>query len=242
MRVAPLFSLLVLLTLCSTFPAAAQARFTVGGKAWYAKWPIAVYGGEGGAATDLSFALLAGPYANIRFDRFGGTVMYMRTTLPFSASFRNPGFLDYGNNMNMNVVREDFNLFLNYAVTPDLGLFVNGKLMRYRTMTRWRFIDTRTAEYNEQLTVTGLGGGVQVTLPFSGQSKFYAFISTGAVYNVETSDRDTPTRTELLYFLDSGFGYRFVPSMFGVTFGIRAEAGYETNVIMGPVLNAFYTF
>ena len=218
-----------------------QTRVTVGMKSWYAKWNIPFEQVEGGGQSEYSFAFLAGPFLQLRIGNLSGTLMFMRTTIPYQATMNNPGLFDYGYNANVNTTRQDFNLYLNYSVIPELTIFLNGKMMLYKTMMRWRWIDGNKGSSDELLTVAGIGSGVQISIPFSGGSNFYSFISTGGLYNVKISDKNVPTLTELLYFLDSGIGYRFAPSAFGVSFGIRAEAGYYTDVIMGPAANLFYT-
>ena len=50
------------------------------------------------------------------------------------------------------------------------------------------------------------------------------------------------TMIELLYFLDGGLGYRFLPTNFGAALGIRVENASDTKTIIGPVANFFYTF
>ncbi len=225
-----------------SFKSQAQVRVTVGAKTWYTTWNIPIEHVEGEFQSNFSWAVLVGPYINIRFGKFGTTLSYSNTVKAFYSTSRNPGYIYYGLNQNWDVSREDINLFFNYTIISELTMFANMKLMKYHSYSKGTYIDSSQWKFEEHFTVTGFGGGVQIAVPFSGDSPFYTFSSIGVVYNSSKSNMRSGETTELLFILDSGVGYRIMPTSFGVTFGIRVEGGAQTDVIIGPVANIFYTF
>lgn len=219
-----------------------QVRFTVGAKAWLATWNIPIQSLPGTEQSDYSNAILLGPYLSFRAGKFAATASYSKSAKTFEATAKNAGVYYVGFNGNRVLTREDINVFVNYSVMPEISLFLNLKLLKYNMKDALTYINTANGKFEQKFNGTGFGGGVQITVPFTGNSPLYSFISTGAVLNSFKSDQSSETGSELLYFFDGGVGYRFLPTMVGAALGLRVENGKDTRTIIGPTTNIFYTF
>jgi hypothetical protein len=238
----------ILCTIVLSQRSAAQLFVTAGAKAWYANWNIQIDKSEGVDQSDYSAALLTGPYLSIRYDKFIITGSYQKSVVTFDATAHNPGLFFIGFNANRTLNREDINVFLNYVVAPEVSFFFNYKQLTYSLYDAITYINTNKETSKVKFAGTGLGLGMQITVPFSGGSPLYSFMSTGAISNTLKQTEGVPegetpsSATELMYFLDAGLGYRFLPTNFGGALGIRVENGKTTKTIIGPTANFFYTF
>ena len=253
--------LLASLLIVFTVQSQGQVRVTAGVKGWYATWNIPIATDLGAEQSSYSPALLFGPYISFRFQQLSLTAMYSGSVAHFEAEAKNPGVYVLGYNGNRIVSRKDINFFANYSVTPELTFFANLKLLTYTSNDALTYIVSFKSRVNQKFDGTGFGLGAQITVPFSGGSPFYTFMSTGLVSNSYKSDNSNTTyldmmnmvleehveaenfsESEMLYFLDAGIGMRFLPSSLGGAIGIRVENASYTKTIIGPTINLFYTF
>jgi hypothetical protein len=248
--------LLVPLLLLGGSVSFAQVRFTAGVKSWYATWNIPIPAEPGVEQASYGPAFMMGPYANLRYRQFSITAMYSTSLAHFTTDARNPGVFILGFNGNRVVSRSDINVFLNYSISPEVTLFANVKRLDYTQNEAISYITGLRGRTNQKFNGTGYGLGAQVTVPFTGNSPLYSFVSVGAVANSYESKEATVTfeglgtytvpqeftGDEILYFIDAGVGMRFTPGGFGAALGIRAENAKDTRAIFGPTFNLFYTF
>ena len=238
-----LFSMTLILCTILLPSSPAQTRVSFGAKVWYATWNLDIsLVPTGTISSDYSAAVLAGPYISVRSGKISGTLSYSTTSKTFDADLKNDGKYYVGFNMNRVLSRDDINAFLNYSVMPEISLFLNVKYLKYKILDAYTYINKSEFRFTQSVDVIGVGGGVQISVPFTGGSPFYSFLSTGAVANSFKDPTSGETGTELLYFVDSGLGYRFLPSNFGIAVGLRVENGKDTKAIVGPTGNIYYTF
>lgn len=234
----------------------AQFRVTAGVKGWYATWNIPIDAEQGVEQSSYSPAFMAGPYLSIRIRDFSVTGTYSTSVAHFETTAKNPGVYVLGFNGTRIVSRQDINLFLNYSISPEVTLFFNYKRLDYTMNEALAYITGLQARTKQKFEGTGYGLGLQITVPFSGGSPLYSFMSMGAVansfvskdaiitfvgYGTQTIPQEDEG-SEVLFFLDAGLGMRFLPSAFGGSLGIRVENAQDTKTIFGPVVNLFYTF
>jgi hypothetical protein len=251
---------IIALGLAAASPASqAQFRLTAGVKAWYTTWNIPVQQTPGIAMTDMSPALLAGPYLNFRFGKVSATFMYSTSLVTYEMTEKSDGtqsVLAYEGHMHLD--RQDINVFLNYSIAPEVTLFANLKLLSYSNREALATILDRHYLYRKDYRGTGFGLGAQFTVPFSGESPLYTFLSAGAYANdskrtsftlsidegaaMDVTDMPSEDGSELLYFLDAGLGMRIPASHVGAAIGLRVENGSVTKTAIGPTANLFYTF
>jgi hypothetical protein len=237
--------------------AGAQFRATIGTKAWYTTWNIPLRQSQGIELSNLTPALLAGPYLNLRYGKVAATFMYSTALVTYHGTERSDGmFYDYAFDGNIHVDRQDINVYLNYTVTPEITLFANVKLLTYTMREAVTTIYEHQLLFTQDFNGTGFGLGAQFTVPFSGSSPLYSFMSTGAFTNTVKQEKmtlvldktpvpleqKTDSNTELLYFLDAGLGLRIPDTKLGVAIGLRVENGVDTKTAIGPTANVFYTF
>ncbi|MBL0176587.1 MAG: hypothetical protein IPP94_15205 [Ignavibacteria bacterium] len=235
----------------------AQFRATIGTKAWYTTWNIPLRQSQGIELSNLTPALLAGPYLNLRFGKVAATVMYSTALVTYHGTERSDGmFYDFAFDGKIHVDRQDINVFLNYTVTPEVTVFANVKLLSYTMREAVATIYEHQLLFTQDFNGTGFGLGAQFTVPFSGSSPLYSFMSTGAFTNTVKQEnmtleldkvpvpleQEADSNTELLYFLDAGLGMRFPDTKLGVAIGLRVENGVDTKTAIGPTANIFYTF
>lgn len=236
--------------------AGAQFRATIGAKAWYTTWslPLVTPGVE---SSNLTPALLAGPYLSLRYGKVAATVVYSTAVVTYTGSEHSDGmFFDYAFDGNVHLDRQDVNVFLNYSVTAEISLFANVKLLQYSLREARTTIYGNRIFYDQKFSGTGFGLGAQFTTAFGSGSPLYSFMSTGVFTNTIKAgevtatfngipvavDQGSDSNTELLYFLDAGLGMRIPETKLGVTFGLRVENGVDTKTAIGPTANVFYTF
>ena len=237
----------------------AQFRLTAGVKAWYTTWNIPVQQTPGIAMTDMTSALLAGPYLNFRLGKVAATVMYSTSLVKYQMTETSDGTQSViASEGNLQLDRQDINVFFNYSISPEVSLFANLKLLSYSNREALATITEQRFLYRRDYSGTGLGLGAQFTVPFSGESPLYSFLSAGAYSNSSKRTSFTlsinegaatdvigeadETGSELLYFLDAGLGMRIPASRLGATIGLRVENGSVTKTAIGPTANLFYTF
>jgi len=236
----------------------AQVRMTGGVKGWYATWNIPITQDLGVSLTDYSASFMAGPYLSIRAGAFAITGQYSNSITTFDMTTKSNGLFITAYDGNRKLSRQDVNLFVNYSIAPEVSVFANLKLLSYRQREAITSIYEVNITSDQKYSGTGFGAGLQVTIPFSGASPMYSFISSGAVLNNFTTEpavftrngaplsletgTTSETESELLYFLDAGLGYRFLPSNLGGALGIRVENGKDTKTAIGPTMNLYYTF
>ena len=195
----------------------------------------------GADQSDYSSAILAGPFLGVRTGKWSFTASYARTVTTFDATTRSPGYLTIGYNANRKLSREDINVFASYALIPELSLFSNLKILNYKLRDAVTYINRENADFETSVSGIGLGLGVQIAAPFSDGSPLYTFTSIGAVLNAFKAKPTNETGSELVYFLDGGLGFRFLPTMLTATLGIRVENGKDSKTIIGPTGNLFFT-
>lgn len=252
-------TLLTLLVVAFASETPAQVRVTIGAKAWLSSWNITFPQQSGVTITDFSEAILVGPFLSIRSGSWTTTLFYSTTGKPYDGKETSPGFHFISYDANRSLSRQDINAFVAYNLSPEINIFANLKYLSYRIKT------AATSIYETQITVDqeaaglGFGLGAQITVPFSGGSPLYSFISSGALFNTSKTEAAAikvngiaipPTEgfqggdsaAELFYFLDAGIGLRIPPTNLGMSFGIRVENGPETKTTIGPTANIFYSF
>jgi hypothetical protein len=259
--------LLSVLFIGLALPASAQWRVTAGVKAWAPTWNLTIARESGVEQSDYSPALMTGPYVMLRYSDVSLTGYYTASLRHFEATAVNPGSYTMGFAGTRLVSRQDVNLLLQYAVTPEFSLFGTAKFLTYELHDALSYINGMQGKFRQTFRGTGFGGGVNIGMPFSGRSRFYAFLSAGALANAYRSDdavatliyggqsvevpvanggagngAGSDTGSELLYFLDAGVGYLIPGSNAGISAGLRVENGKSTKTILGPTLSLFYSF
>jgi hypothetical protein len=251
------FAAMILVLVLGGVPARAQWTVTAGVKGWAPTWDLTINRDLGVEQSDYSSAVLLGPSLTVRYGRVSLAGSYAQTLRHFEATAGNAGLYSSGFNGTRWTSRRDVNILLNFPVPPEFAVFGTVKLLHYEVHDALTYINGMFGRMGQTYSGTGIGGGVNVGIPFSGRNPFYAFMSSGVlsnnltsddqewilVYNGQESRQKVPvgeTLSELVYFLDAGLGLRVPATNLGVSTGVRVETATNTKTIVGPTLSVYY--